>query len=117
MRFKIDENLPVEVKDLLVASGHDAHTVIEERLVGSEDSLIYHVAQTEGRVILTLDLDFSDIRTYVPAKSHGIVILRLASQDKTSILAIMDRVIPLLATEPIASRLWIVESERVRIRE
>jgi len=117
MRFKIDENLPVEVKALLVASGHDAHTVIEERLVGSEDSLIYHVAQTEERVILTLDLDFSDIRTYVPSESHGIIVLRPRSQDKASILAIMDRVIPLLATEPIAGRLWIVGGERVRIRE
>ena len=27
MKFKIDENLPVEVKDRLVAHGHDAHTV------------------------------------------------------------------------------------------
>jgi len=32
VKFKIDENLLVVVKDLLVAHGHDAHTVIEERL-------------------------------------------------------------------------------------
>lgn len=117
MRFKIDENLPVEVKALLVSSGHDAHTVIEERLVGSEDSLIYQVAQMERRVILTLDLDFSDIRSYVPSESHGIIVLRPASQDKVSILAIMNRVIPLLAVEPIVGQLWIVDSKRVRIRE
>ena len=49
MKFKIDENLPVEIKDFLAASGHDAHTVIEERLVGSQDPEIYQAAQREGR--------------------------------------------------------------------
>jgi predicted nuclease of predicted toxin-antitoxin system len=40
MKFKIDENLPVEVKDRLVAHGHDAHTVHEEELTDSQDSVI-----------------------------------------------------------------------------
>ena len=63
MKFKIDGNLPVEVKDRLVAHGHDVHTVHEERLAGSQDSAIYQVSQMEGRIVVTLDLDFSDIRT------------------------------------------------------
>jgi len=117
MRFKVDENLPVEVKRLLVAHGHDAHTVIEEGLVGSEDGLIYRVAQDEGRIVVTLDLDFSDIRTYVPSQSRGIVVLRPGSQDKESVLALLGQVIPLFETEEIEGRLWIVGEDRVRIRD
>ena len=37
MKFKIDENLPVEVADLLRRSDHDAATVLEEELGGSAD--------------------------------------------------------------------------------
>ena len=117
MKFKIDENLPVEVKDLLVTHGHDVHTVLDEHLGGSEDSVIYRTAQAEERIILTLDLDFSDIRTYIPADSHGIIVLRPTSQDKGTIRGIMEGVIQLLASESISGRLWIVGAERVRIRE
>lgn len=30
MRFKVDENLPAEIADLLRAAGHDADTVNDE---------------------------------------------------------------------------------------
>jgi predicted nuclease of predicted toxin-antitoxin system len=30
MRFKVDENLPIEVADLLTAAGHDAATVNDQ---------------------------------------------------------------------------------------
>ncbi len=33
MRFKIDENLPVEVAELLRRLGHDATTILEQLLV------------------------------------------------------------------------------------
>ena len=92
-------------------------SVIEERLVGAEDSAIYQAAQGEGRVLVTLDLDFSDIRTYIPSDSQGIIVLRPDSQDKESLLEIVGRVIPLLASEKIESRLWIVGGGRVRIRD
>jgi Domain of unknown function (DUF5615) len=32
MRFKIDENLPIEVAELLRAAGHDALTVLDQNL-------------------------------------------------------------------------------------
>ena len=34
MRFKIDENLPVEAAELLRQAGHDAVTVLEQHLGG-----------------------------------------------------------------------------------
>jgi hypothetical protein len=34
MTFKIDENLPHDVADLLRAAGHEAHTIDEEGLQG-----------------------------------------------------------------------------------
>ena len=117
MNFKIDENLPFDLCALFAAHGHEAATVQEERLGGASDGKIYQVCQTEQRILVTLDLDFSDIRAYPPRDSCGIIVLRLPRLDKERVLTVARQFVPLLAAEPIAQRLWIVESKRVRIRE
>lgn len=116
MRFKVDENLPQEVVDLLRAAGHDAHSVHQERLVGAVDQRIAEVLQAEGRALITLDLGFADVRAYPPASYSGLVVLRLTQQDKPHVLKIVGRLVPSLATEPVIGRLWIVDEDRIRIR-
>jgi len=64
MNFKIDENLPSEFVDLLTHAGFSADTVVQENLQGAADSAVANICQKESRILLTLDLDFSDIRTY-----------------------------------------------------
>jgi predicted nuclease of predicted toxin-antitoxin system len=64
MRCKIDEHLPLEIKDLLVQHQHDSVTVAEQGMAGSIDPDVAQVCRKEARALLTLDLDFSDIRTY-----------------------------------------------------
>lgn len=82
MKFKIDENLPQEFAQLLGRAGHDAESVLDEGLVGDPDSRIIEVCRNEDRCLITLDLDFSDMRTYPPVNLKGLVVLRLRSQDK-----------------------------------
>jgi predicted nuclease of predicted toxin-antitoxin system len=117
MRFKVDENLPVEVAQLLQDAGHEAVTVLDQRLGGRDDRALATICQQEARALVTLDLDFADIRTYPPAHYAGMVVLRLQRQDKPHVLEVSARVIPLLSQEPLAQRLWIVEEHRLRIRE
>jgi predicted nuclease of predicted toxin-antitoxin system len=71
-RFKVDENLPRQAQALLRDAGHDAQTVHGERLVGHPDATILDVCLNEDRVLITLDLDFSDIREYPPSGHCGI---------------------------------------------
>jgi predicted nuclease of predicted toxin-antitoxin system len=115
MKFKTDENLPGETADLLRAAGHDAVTVRAQRLGGSTDPTIASVCQREGRVLITLDLDFADIKTYPPNRYPGIVVLRLARQDKKGVMQTFARIVPLLGTEPVSGSLWVVEESQVRI--
>jgi predicted nuclease of predicted toxin-antitoxin system len=117
MKFKIDENLPIEVADLLRQAGHDALTVGEQNMSGVTDVTIASVCQSEQRAILTLDLDFADIRTYPPSEYSGIMVLRLSHQDKAFVLQIVHQVIRKLDIEPLNARLWIVEDNQIRIRE
>ena len=116
MKFKVDENLPVEVAEVLQQAGHDAATVLEQHLGGSDDAQLAAVCQIESRILVTLDMDFSDIRNYPPAEFPGLVVLRLRQQDKPYVLNVVMRLMQVLSQEPIEGHLWIVEENRIRIR-
>ncbi|MBE7438011.1 MAG: DUF5615 family PIN-like protein [Spirochaetales bacterium] len=115
-RGKIDENLPQEISELLKVAGHDALTVRQQGLAGKGDDQLASICRAEGRALVTLDLDFSNIRAYPPAEHPGIIVLRLDRQDKQTVLKIMEGILPLLLLEPLKEKLWIVEPDRVRIR-
>jgi predicted nuclease of predicted toxin-antitoxin system len=117
IRFKVDENLPVELAVLLRQNGHDASTVGEEGLAGVADPGVAAVCRVETRAILTLDLDFPDIRRYPPQDYAGIIVLRPVVQLIPALERMMTRALPLLAQEPLAGCLWIVDDHRVRIRK
>ncbi len=116
-KFKVDENLPIEVADLLQQAGYDAATVYDQNLVGAIDTDIAKVCQTESRAIVTLDLDFADIRTYPPKEYSGIVVMRLRQQDKAYVLNVAARWIKALPDETLEGRLWIVDDNKIRVRE
>lgn len=116
MKFKIDENLPVEVAELLRQAGYDAVTVVEQHLGGSSDPNVARVCQQENRALITLDTGFADIRTYPPNQYAGIIVLRLKEQDKASVLEVCADLVRLLAEESLTNSLWIVDEQHLRIR-
>lgn len=117
MEFEIDENLPVEVADLLRQAGHDTMTVPEQHLEGSPHSDIASVCQDERRALITLDTGFADIRAYPPSQFPGMIVLRLRRQDKPHVLNMLQHLLPLLSSELLEHRLWIVEETHLRIRD
>lgn len=86
MKFKIDENLPTEMAGLLGEEGYSALTVLDQSLGGKIDSTIARVCRDEDRAIVTLDLDFSDIRSYPPEDYPGIIVLRPLNQSKKALM-------------------------------
>ncbi len=73
-------------------------------------------ARREDRILVTLDLDFSNIRAYPPEAHSGIVVLRPRRQDKRTVLAALRRAIPVFSRQSPAGQLWIVEIDRIRHR-
>jgi predicted nuclease of predicted toxin-antitoxin system len=116
LKLKIDENLPGECVEVLRYGGFEADTVADERLTGAEDSAIAVRSRAEGRVLITLDLDFANIRAYPPAEYAGIIVLRSKRQDKRAVLALLHRIVLVLANRAPAGELWIVEPDRIRFR-
>lgn len=116
MRFKIDENLPDDVAELLVGDGYDAHTVHREGLSGVDDKILAQHACDEARIIVTLDLDFADIRVFPPTAHAGLIVLRLKDQSRSHVVNVMARLLAVLKRQPVAGQIWIVSEASVRIR-
>ena len=116
-QFKIDENLHEDAAELLRQHGHDTMTVHEQGLQGGADADIANACRQEGRAVITLALDFSDVRHYPSGDYQGLVVLRLNDQSRASVLNIIGRIIPLHGVEPLIGNLWIVQETGVRIRE
>ena len=77
MRIKLDENLPSLLIARLQDLGHDVDTVPAEELAGRADPEIWRAAQNAERVLITQDLDFSDLRQFRPGMHHGLILVRL----------------------------------------
>lgn len=116
MKFKADENFPLDAVELLRAAGHDATTVFDQSLSGNPDGRIASICRQEGRALITLDTDFSDIRTYRPVDYPGLLVLRLPRQSVPEVVRLMQRLLKALKTNDCAGQLWIVERERIRVR-
>jgi len=117
VRFKIDENLPQEVSLFLNSCGHDAHSVHSEGLTGSDDMGLIETCKKEDRLLITLDLDFADIRMYPYAETPGIIVIRTENQSKNNVLSIVSRISALPELISASHKLWIVEESRIRVRE
>lgn len=116
MKFKLDENLSPSLSAVFVAAGHDAHSVVQQALGGQPDERVIEVCRREGRALITLDLDFSNIIAYPPAEFAGIAVLRLPDQAHATVESGIQRVLDLLPQETLTGALWIVEERRIRIR-
>ena len=117
LKFKVDENLPQEVVTLLASAGHDSCTVPDEQLGGASDERIALACQREGRALITLDLDFADIRAFPPHDHAGMLVLRLRRLGKHAVLHAIRRLLPLLEIEELQGKLWIVDESAARIHE
>ena len=116
MKFKIDENLALACAELLRAAGYDAMTVDEQSMSGTEDTDLAKICTTEGRALITADLDLSDMRQFPPTGTPGYIVLRLKDQSRDRQIECIRRLVPLLFTQPLKDRLWIVDEKKVRIR-
>ena len=116
MKFKIDENLPIEFADLLQNEGYNASTIYSEALKGAKDPTVIAVCQQEQRVLVTLDLDFANIQAYPPQQYAGIIVLRVNKQNKPYLMSFFQRLIPTIKQHPITGHLWIAEEGKIRIR-
>ena len=84
MKIKTDENIPTCVIGMLRENKQDVATVRDEHLVGASDGRLAEVARDEGRILVTLDRGFADVRLHPPGTQPGVFVVHGRTRNKTS---------------------------------
>jgi predicted nuclease of predicted toxin-antitoxin system len=116
VKVKLDENMPADLASRLRHAGHDVVDVMEEGLAGEDDPPILKAATKEGRILVTFDLDFADIRHYPPGTHAGIVVFRLQDQRWKNLQGPLNRLLAGDSLEGLSNGLAIVDETRVRYK-
>lgn len=116
MVLKLDENLGRAHVELLRNAGHDADRVYDQGLSGWSDSAIWKRVCDEGRFFITLDLDFADIRRYMPGSHPGILLLRARSRSSAAVLYVLQRVLKERPLESLSGCLAVADENHTRLR-
>ena len=112
---KLDENLPDLVASILRSAGHDVALARDQQLTGESDDRVLAVAASEGRILVTLDRDFTNILRHPPNATAGIVVIRLQLQTLTRIHQAATVLASRLAAESPNQHLWVLDESRLRI--
>ena len=116
MRFKLDENIDVRLGPVFVAAGHDVDTAYAEGLAGEPDEVVGLAATREGRLLVSLDRGFGDIRRYPPGSHAGVVLLRLQRQSVRAQVAAVELLLGYDGLEDLAGCTIVVSGASIRIR-
>jgi len=112
VKIKLDENVHGDVAAALGARGHDVTTARQQGLGGRPDSEVAAAVRSEGRCLVTFDLDFADPRVFPPENLAGLVVLRLRHPTARRQI---DRIAEFLDEQPdLGGQLWILEEDRAR---
>ena len=116
MKIKLDENLPSSLSILLAGLGHDVRTVNQERLIGRADREIWDIAQKESRFLITQGMDFADLLRFVAGRHHGILLVRLHSPSRATLIARIGQVFRTEAVRDWVGCFVVVTEHKGRVR-
>ncbi|MFQ5906706.1 MAG: DUF5615 family PIN-like protein [bacterium] len=102
---------------MLSRYGHDAVTVPQQGLAGRSDAVIWEAAQRESRFLITMDLDFADIRRFPPGTHEGILVLRPSRQGRKAIRALFQAVLAQHSLDSFRGCIVIADEWRIRVRK
>jgi predicted nuclease of predicted toxin-antitoxin system len=116
LRFLIDEDVPRSTTRVLRDAGFDVINVHEAGLQGKSDDLVFALAQSENRLLITCDMGFSNILKFPPSENEGILVVRVP--DSESIDVFNREVLNAVREvgENLLHHLAIVEIGKVRLR-
>lgn len=113
MKLKLDENLSRRLKPILQALSHDVTTAADEGLLSQPDTA---EAKREGRMLMTLDLEFGDLRKYPPGDHPGIMLFRPRSFGPLAVNRFIAEFIRDAELQSLAGCVVVVDPSRVRVR-
>ena len=116
MKLLADQHISPRTVEFLRALGHDAVRVSERLSPHATDRAILALAASEGRVILTQDLDFTGLVATSAGAPASLIVLRLASPRVERVNEVLRSVLPSIEEMVRSGAIVTVEDSRIRIR-
>jgi predicted nuclease of predicted toxin-antitoxin system len=116
MKLFADECVYRNTVESLRSWGHDVETVQDVGLIGHEDEDLLAHAIAQERVLITIDLDFSNIRNYPPKDHRGVIVLRIRPRELKQVHLVLETLLQNTSQEELNQTLVIVDSKKYRIR-
>lgn len=117
MKLKLDVNLGTRGADLLRQQGCNVVTAREQGMARVSDDELLAACTTEGRALISLDMDFANPLRHPPLRHAGIVVLR--APPRTTAVDVETALRALLSAAgdaPLSGRLIVVDPGG-RVRE
>jgi predicted nuclease of predicted toxin-antitoxin system len=114
--IKVDEDLPRDIAELLGARGYDAATVYGQGWHGSPDDILWNRIQGEGRLLITADKGFADLRRHPPGTHACVILLRCEEESRSAYLELTSVTLNQLNLDDIAGAVVVATFRGVRIR-
>ncbi len=116
MKLFADECVYKKTVEATQSWGHDITTAHAVGLSGKSDQEIFNYSIREGRILLTADLDFSNIRYYPPGEHLGIIVLKIKPAVLSQVHSVLIRLFAETSQDYFANALVIVDRNKYRVR-
>ena len=116
MKFLADMGVSPQTVKALRAEKYDATHISEEGLFRMEDSAILQKAFEEERIVLTFDLDFTDLLAITSASLPSVVIFRLRNTVPAFVTSRLLSIVSSCSQDLKSGVLITVEDSRYRLR-
>ena len=116
MKILADMHISPVPVHFLQTLGYDTIRVNEIMPSNSSDRKIVEAAKKEDRVIITQDLDFSQIISFSGEKIPALISLRLSSSRIEIINKRLEKVLPMIESDIEKGSIVVVEDNRIRSR-
>lgn len=116
MKFLADMGISLSVVRSLRNRGHDAVHLREGQWHRLSDEEILRKAEEEGRIVLTMDLDFGDLLAMGIRRFPSVILFRLYDETPASVTPKLFDVLAQCRNELAAGSIVVVEDTRYRLR-
>jgi predicted nuclease of predicted toxin-antitoxin system len=96
--------------------GHDVLTAADENLLSHPDTEIARAAKEEQRMLMTLDVEFADLRKYPPGSHPGVILFRPLSLSPLSVNAFITDFVRRTDLNKLDACVAVVDPVHVRVR-
>ena len=110
MKFLLDDNIPLNVKEWFKKKGINAVKAIEVGLKGADDETIYKFSVENDFKIVSLDLDFGYL--FLKFQKGTIIVLRPHRAVPSEIVNLLERTFEIIRNK---NGLIIVKPNKIRV--